>query len=290
MSRSRRPIRVGPAPSGGASRDLLFEIGVEELPAGYVPPALEQLERGAAAMLDELRLEHGAIRALGTPRRLALMVEAVAARQPDRSVEVVGPAVRAAFDPEGKPTRALLGFCQAKNVNLSDVRRVAAPKGEYVAATVHIAGVSAVAALPVPLAMLAGSLTFPKTMRWLADDTRFARPVRWLVALLGDEVFPVPAFGLHTGRHSYGHRFLAPGPDEIRSASAYVESLRAASVLVDHHERERRLVEDIEAKARKAGGRIVADPELVEINNFMVEWPTAYAGRFDAHYLDLRAR
>ena len=122
------------------SRDLLFEIGVEELPAGYIVPALEQLEAGAAAGLDELRLAHGPVRTSATPRRLALRVEAVADRQPDRDEVVQGPAARVAWDADGRPTKALLGFCQGRGVDPADVRRVETPKGEYVEATVHQAG------------------------------------------------------------------------------------------------------------------------------------------------------
>uniref|UniRef100_A0A832I2J2 Glycine--tRNA ligase beta subunit n=1 Tax=Eiseniibacteriota bacterium TaxID=2212470 RepID=A0A832I2J2_UNCEI len=269
------------------SRDLLFEIGVEELPAGYVPPALEQLERGAAAMLAELRLSHGAIRATGTPRRLVLLVADVAERQPDLDEEVTGPAVRAAFDAEGKPTRALLGFCQGRGVDPAAVRRVQTPKGEYVAVTVHRPGRPAAEVLAAPLAALAARLQFPKSMRWLDDDTRFARPVRWLVALYGDEVVPVRAFGLEAGRVSQGHRFLAPGPVEIASAREHFAALEARRVVVDHAERARRLAAQLDRLAAEAGGRIVADDELVEINTFMVEWPTAFTGRFDARYLDL---
>jgi glycyl-tRNA synthetase beta chain len=269
------------------SRDLLFEIGVEELPAGYVVAALEQLERGAAPMLAELRLAHGAIRATGTPRRLVLMVAGVAERQPDVDEEVTGPAVKAAFDAEGRPTRALLGFCQGRGVDASAVRRVQTPRGEYVAVTVHRAGRPAAEVLAVPLATLATRLQFPKSMRWLDDDTRFARPVRWLAALYGDEVIPVRAFGLEAGRVSQGHRFLAPGPVEIASAGAYLSALESRHVAADHVERGRRVREQLARLAAEAGGRVVEDDELAEINTFLGEWPTAFAGRFDRRYLDL---
>ena len=122
------------------SRDLLFEIGVEELPAGYIPPALEQLERGIAAGLDDARLAHGAVRTRATPRRLAVYVESREERQPDRDEEVMGPAARVAYDAEGRPTKALLGFCQGRGADVADVRRVETPKGEYVAVTVHQVG------------------------------------------------------------------------------------------------------------------------------------------------------
>ena len=279
--------RRAPARDDAASRDLLFEIGVEELPATYVPPALEQLERGARAMLEGLRLACGEIRALGTPRRLTLEVQGLSARQTDVSEEALGPAVKVAYDAAGAPTRALLGFCAGKGVDPAAVRRVATPKGEYVAVTVHHAGRPALDVLPGPLATLAQRLTFPKMMRWLEDDTRFARPVRWLVALFGDEIVPVRAFGLLAGRVSMGHRFLAPGAAEIERPGRYVAALEKRSVLADSRIRMVRLSEQIESAARAAGGRAALDPELVEIVNFMTEWPTAFAGRFDRRHLDL---
>jgi len=269
------------------SRDLLFEIGVEEMPAGYIPPACDQLGRGARAMLEELRLEFGELETFATPRRLALFVRGVAERQADASEEVQGPAARVAFDAEGKPTRALIGFCAGRGVDLSAVRRVTTPKGEYVAVTVHHPGKPAREVLAAPLGSLAQRLAFPRTMRWLSDETRFARPVRWLVALLGHDVIPVRAFSLEAGRHSQGHRFLAPGTVDVSAASHYLEALEHASVLADHRARRAWLITQIDHLARAAGGRVVEDPELLDINDFLVEWPTAYAGAFDARYLDL---
>ncbi len=269
------------------SRRLVFEIGVEELPAGYVPPALEQMAAAAGPMLDGLRLEHGAIRTLGTPRRLVLMIEDVADRQPDYDEEAVGPAARAAFDDAGQPTKALLGFCRGKGVDPGAVRRVETPKGEYVAVTVHHAGRPAAEVLAEPLAQMAQRLSFPKSMRWLDDDTRFARPVRWLVALLGEEVVPVRAFQLEAGRRSFGHRFLAPAAVKIAAADSYVETMDSVSVIVDPAARAAKLAEQIAGLAAAEGGRVVPDPELLEIDNFLVEWPTAFTGRFDAKYLDL---
>ncbi len=254
------------------SRELLFEIGVEELPAGYIPPALAQLEREARAGLGSLRLSFDTIRTWATPRRLALSITTVQEKQEDVTEEVTGPAVKAAFDGEGKPTKAL---------------RVQTPKGEYVAVTVPRPGRAAAEVLPEVLATLATRLQFPKAMRWREDETRFARPVRWLVALLGSDVLPVRAFGLTAGRTSQGHRFLHPGPVEIPEASRYLATLEAAGVRADPVARQAALAERIEALAREAGGRVVSDPELLEINAYLIEWPGAFLGRFDVGYLDL---
>jgi glycyl-tRNA synthetase len=202
------------------------------------PPALQQLERGARAGLAELRLASAAVETWATPRRLTVFVSELAARQTDVDEEAMGPAVRVAFDAEGKPTRALLGFCQGKGVDPSEVRRVETPKGEYVAVTLHRRGQPAAEVLPLLLARLATSLQFPKAMRWITgDETRFARPVRWLVALLGERVLPVRAFGLEAGRRSYGHRFLHGGTIDIRRPADYRKTLEAVKVIVDHHAR-----------------------------------------------------
>jgi glycyl-tRNA synthetase beta chain len=253
-----------------------------------VPPALEQLERGARQGLEELRLGLERVETFATPRRLALLVRGLAARQSSFEEEVLGPAARVAYDAQGAPTAALLGFCRSKGLEAAAVRRVETPRGEYVAATLRHAGRPALAVLPGWLSALATGLQFPKSMRWLThDETRFARPVRWLVALLGERVVPVTAFGLTAGRRSFGHRFLHGGPVEVRRASDYLRTLARASVVADHRARAEELSAQLEAEARRAGGRVVPDPELVEINNFMVERPTAFAGRFDPRHLEL---
>jgi glycyl-tRNA synthetase beta chain len=269
------------------TRDLLFEIGVEELPTPYIAPALAQLEREAAAGLTERRLGFERVTTLGTPRRLTLSVRGLAPRQTDVDEEAVGPSSKVAFDADGKPTKALLGFCQGKGADASQVRRVTTPKGEYVAVTVHHVGRPAIEVLPALLASVATRLQFPKSMRWLDDDTRFARPVRWLVALLGDEVVPVAAFGLTAGRQSQGHRFLRRGAVEIASAGAYRAALESAAVIADPGERRTRLARQIETLAAGEKGRCVDDPELLDINMDLVEWPTAFVGAFDPRYLDL---
>ena len=269
------------------ARDLLFEIGVEELPTSYIEPALVQLEREADAALKERRLGFEGLTMYGTPRRLSLYVRGVVDRQTNFDEEATGPATKAAYDAEGKPTRALLGFCQGKGVDVAAVRRVTTPKGEYVAVTVHHTGKPAAEVLTPLLATLATRLQFPKSMRWLDNDTRFARPVRWLVALLGDQVLPVEAFGVVAGADSMGHRFLARGPVRIGDAARYLGALDDVKVIADRERRAQRLSQQVEALARESGGQVVLDPELMSINADLVEWPTAFSGQFDPKYLDL---
>ncbi len=269
------------------TRDLLFEIGIEELPSTYILPALEQLERALRGGLQEARLAFDDVAVYGTPRRLAVLVTDIAERQLDHEEEAMGPAAKVAFDAEGKPTKALAGFCAGKGVDVATVRRVDTPKGEYVAVTVKHVGKPAAEVLPALLGAIAQKLQYPKTMRWDAGDYRSGRPVRWLAALLGDAVLPVQAFGLVAGRVTYGHRFLHPQTIDISSPRRYVETLQAAYVLADHRARRIAVLEQIQKVAAAQGGRVVEDDELVDINTFLVEWPTAFAGAFDPHYLDL---
>jgi len=277
------------------SRDLLFEIGVEEMPAAYVSSeggakgAARQLKNELWKSLATTRLRGGPSEAVtyATPRRLTVMLRGVPDREEDFDEVVQGPPAKAAFDAEGKPTRALLGFCQGKGVDVSQARRVATPKGEYVEVTVHRPGRAAKDVFVELLASIATRLTFPKTMRWLDDDTRFARPVRWMVALLDGEIVPVRAFGITAGRASFGHRFLAPASFDLAQATGYAEALTARGVDADPRAREQDIRAQLDRAAASAGGRVVADDELVEINNFLVERPTAFLGSFDAQYLDL---
>ena len=270
------------------SHELLFEVGVEELPAGYITPALEQLERGARDGLAERRLAFEHLAGHATPRRLTLHVRGLAARQTDHDEEAMGPAVKVAYDETGQPTRALLGFCQGRGVSPDAVRRVQTSKGEYVAVTVHHAGKPAIEVLPELLASISTRLQFPKSMRWLpGSDLRFARPVRWLLALLDDRVVPVRAFGLEAGNRTFGHRFLAREAVEVKSARHWLATLEKSHVMGNHRERRMALAEKVAHQAKSAGGRVVEDPALLDVNNFLVEWPTAIAGTFDPGYLDL---
>jgi glycyl-tRNA synthetase beta chain len=276
--------------------DFLLEIGVEELPASYIAPALAQLESELKESFGELRLPFSDCATFSTPRRLAVLVTDLLARQADYEEEAMGPPWSAAYDKDGQPTKALVGFCKGKGVELADVRKVETAKGAYVAVTMKRAGRTAAALLPETIAAIVPGLAFPKSMRWLEGanggasggaDARFARPVRWVVALLGDEVLELELFGLRAGRASRGHRFLHPGEVTIASPTGYVEALATARVVVDPRLREQVFLEQAEALAKSAGGRLVEDRELVEINNDLIERPQALLGRFDASYLDL---
>lgn len=267
--------------------DLLYEIGVEEIPASVVLPALAQLERLLTAALAEARLEHGQVHTWGTPRRLAIMVEDVALRQSDLEIEVKGPPAAAAFDADGNPTKAAEGFAQGRGLDVSDLQVRETDRGSYVFAQVTEPGLPAIEVLPGILKNATASLTFPKTMRWGDLDFRFARPIRWLLALLGTEVIPFELAGLRSDRFTWGHRFLSTGPVEISEPGQYLSALEAAFVIADHEQRAQMIADGARAAAEAEGGRVRLDPELLEEVNFMVEYPTALVGHFDSRYLEL---
>lgn len=269
--------------------DLLLEIGVEELPASFVEGALRALPELAKKRLTELRLAHASVHAYGTPRRLTLFVRGLAARQPDLEEEVTGPPVKAAFK-DGVPTKAAEAFASKVGCAVGDLRKVATPKGEYLAGTRRETGQAAAALLPAALAQIALAIPFRKSMRWGAGDVAFGRPIQWLVALLGDHVLELEIAGIKSHRASRGHRFLGGGEAQIPSASAYLDVLRAAHVLADPEERARVMRERLEAAAAAAGGELIEDDFLVHENLSLVEEPHVITGGYDDEFLELPER
>jgi glycyl-tRNA synthetase beta chain len=269
--------------------DLLLEIGVEELPASFVEAALRALPELARKRFAELRLAHAEIHAYGTPRRLAIVVEALAACQPDLEEELTGPPVKAAFK-DGAPTRAAEAFASKVGVAVSDLRRASTPKGEYLVGTRREAGQPATTLLPAALPQIALAIPFRKSMRWGAGEVSFGRPIQWIVALLGDAVLEVSIAGITSHRASRGHRFLAPSDVQIPSARAYLDVLRAAHVLADPKERAQVMRERLDAAARAAGGRLIEDEFLVHENLSLVEEPHVITGSYEDEFLDLPER
>ena len=190
--------------------DLLLEIGAEEIPAGFVPVALKQLTEELAKLLGEARLTHGEVKAVGTPRRLAVWAREVGARQADARTEALGPSVAAAFGPDGQPTQAALGFARSQGVEVAALERIETPKGLRLGLTRVEKGRKAEAVLPELLTRLVGGLKFRKAMRSRYDEVTFARPVRWLTALYGGKPVAVRFGEIKSGKASYGHRFVAP--------------------------------------------------------------------------------
>jgi glycyl-tRNA synthetase beta chain len=291
-------------------RELLLEIGCEELPAGWLPSLTEQLGQRLAQQLAALRLptdDH--VETYATPRRLTARVAKVAERQTDLEEQVSGPAVSAAFAADGSPTPAALGFARKHGVDVTALARVTTPKGEYLSVTRHERGRAAVDILPDVLGNTLRDLAFPKQMRWDAwiDDGKgeftFGRPIRWLLFLYGGRVVPFTirrAAAAHsagvseirTGALTYGHRFLSlsgrPGRSvKVRSFSDYRTRLGEHFVLLEHRERHDRLVRDLDAHARRLGGRVAPQPALMHEVADLVEYPSVVAGVFPPEFLGL---
>lgn len=263
--------------------DLLLEIGTEEIPARFMPGILAQLAAAAEAKFNALRIGYTKIRTLGTPRRMTLCVEGLEARQADVEKESKGPSLAIAFDADGNPTKAAMGFARGQKVDVKDLVK----RDGYVYAVAHEAGKETAALLPEVLPELIAGLSFPKNMRWADLDLKFVRPIRWLVALLGDAVVPFTFAGVTAGRVSRGHRFLSGGEIEIGCAADYEKTLADAFVLVDPAERERRIRAQIEALAKERGGVAEISEDLLEEVVYLVEYPTALCGRFEEKYLAL---
>lgn len=267
-------------------RDLLLEIGAEEIPAGYIQPALEELVSSLERVLVESRLAFESITPYATPRRMAAIVRGIADVQEDLEREVLGPPAKIAFDKDGAPTRAAIGFAGSQGVGVDRLETRETDKGAYLFARVVESGRAAAAVLGDVLPGVIGSLSFPKTMRW-GPEERFARPIRWIVAMLGDEVVPVEYAGVRAGSVTYGHRTWSPGPHALSGAADYVEVLREHHVLADVEERRARIEAQARERARESGGRAVEDRELLDEVTFLVECPSVFLGRFDGRFLDL---
>lgn len=268
------------------SKELLFEIGAEEIPASYVPPAVEQLRVAVIEGLAEARLAHGEVRTFMTPRRLAIAVADVADMQEDLEREVTGPPAKVAFDDEGVPTKAGLGFAKSQGVAVEDLEVRDTGKGEYVHVRVVDKGRPSSEVLPEILGAAAASLSFPKTMRW-GPEQRFARPVRWLVALLGGDVLDMAFAGVKAGDETRGHRNWSPGPHKVRDIADYLAVLEKNYVLADPAARRVRILEETQRVAGECGGRLVVNESLLDEVTYLVEFPTVFAGRFAARFLEL---
>ena len=265
---------------------FVLEIGTEELPAGDVSSALDQLTAAFPAFLKEHRLETDeAPDLLGTPRRLAL-IAAVAASQPDEEVEVKGPPMKAAYDADGRPTKAAEGFAKWQGVSASDLRPYSADD-RYVGVKKTIVGRPAIEVLSEQLASLIAGLKFGKTMRWNASGAAFSRPIRWLVALLGDQVIPFEYAGVQSDRVTRGPRSAGSPDIEVRSADEYRHALQQANIIPELEARRSAIVEEVSAVAARIGGSIPDDPNLLEEVTNLVEQPTALLGSFDEKYLAL---
>lgn len=266
-------------------KDLLLEIGTEEIPAHAMPNLLREMKRLAGEMLTEHRISYDEIRTLGTPRRMALIVTGAAERQADVNTETRGPAISIAFDADGNPTKAGAGFARGQHVAPEALIR----RDGYVYAAVHETGAPTAEILKELLPALIRAIPLPNSMRWGDLDFRFIRPIRWIVALYGTDVVPFTLAEVTSGNRSRGHRTLAPEDFAIPAAADYEKACEAAYIIVDPVRRRVMISEQIAAAAKACGGTAEITPDLLEEVLYLVEYPTALSGSFEEKYLALPA-
>lgn len=267
------------------AKDLLLEIGLEEMPAHVVTPSMKQLEEKTIKFLDDNRLTYDTVEAFSTPRRLAIKVTNLPERQEDTQEEVKGPAKKIAQDAEGNWSKAAQGFVRGQGLTTDAITFRELKGVEYVYVTKYIHGQETKDVL-VGLADVIKSLTFPVTMHWADYDFEYIRPIHWIVALLDDEIIPFSILDVTTGRASRGHRFL--GEDvTFAHAKEYEEKLMEQFVVAAPAKRQAMIVEQANALAAKNHWVIDLDPDLLEEVNNLVEYPTVFAGDFEEKYLSV---
>ena len=269
------------------SHELLFEIGTEEIPAGFLIPALENLKNLFSARLDALGLSFREIQGAATPRRLAVSVTGLADRQPDRQEQILGPPKKAAVDANNRFTKAAEGFARSKGATVEDLQVITTPKGEYVMLVQHQRGEETEKLLARLLPELITEIPFPKAMRWGANHMYFARPIQWLLTVYGGKVIPWQLENLASGGTTRGHRFMAPEPTEVNHFADYLETLRHRHVLADPAERREAVLAEINRAAGQVGGAVLPDEELVTTVTHLVEEPHAICGTFAERFLAL---
>ena len=265
------------------AKDLLFEIGAEEIPAGFMPNILGQLKQLAETKLNDAHLPFESIETYGTPRRLALIVKGIADASAEISERHKGPSASIAYDADGNATKAAIGFARGKGLDVADL----VVEDGYIYAETKTAGVPAKDIVTEMLPQLITGLNFPKSMHWGDLDAKFVRPVRWLVALLDEEVIPVEFATVQSGNVSRGHRFLGADEITIKNAVSYVDTLKENFVMVDQDARRELISKQLHDIAASKNASIVWDDDLLEEINYLVEWPTALCGGFEESYLAL---
>lgn len=268
-------------------RAVLIEIGVEEVPARFLPGALEQLREKAGEALRQERIAFKEIRTYATPRRLAMVAEGIPPMQEDRVSEVFGPPKQAAFTPEGRPTKAAMGFAASQGVRPEELIIRTRDKGEYVAAVVKEQGLPVGEMLPTVLRKIVLSLNFPKSMRWGSGTLRFVRPIHWILALYGEDTVGFDIDGLRSGNTSRGHRFLSPGEFRIKDIKEYQRTLELHSVVVDQERRKEMIEKQAAEAASSVGGFPEEDSELLSTVVYLTEYPVVVLGEFPPEYLEL---
>lgn len=269
------------------SNYLLFEIGVEELPARFVSSTLDQIKNNLTKLFDEKRISFDNIQILGTPRRLTFVVDGISEKQSDLEEEVKGPAKKIALDADGNFTKPALGFMKSKGLKEEDVVFKIVGKDEYIFGTIRQAGKETSEVLKEVLPQAVKMVVFPKAMRWGGKNMRFARPIRWMVTLLNDNIVEIDLEGIKSSNITKGHRFLGKSEFEVNSLQDYFAKLEENYVILDQEKRKELIKNQCIEVAKSLGGEIEFDEGLLEEVTHLVEYPTAFYGEFDESYAKL---
>jgi glycyl-tRNA synthetase beta chain len=268
--------------------ELLLEIGTEEIPSDYLENGLKELKRLAESRLGDERIVVGeGLEVHGTPRRLVLIGRAVADKQESMVQEVIGPPRRAAFDGEGHPTKAAIGFADKQGVSVDEFKFVETPRGEYVSVKKKIPGRPTIHVLSEIIPSLVKSVPWPKSMRWGDGEFSFVRPIHWVLALLDGQVIPFEVGGVRSGNISRGHRFMGPKTLEINGLEDYLGKMKKGFVIIDLKERKKQVESSVVRAAATVSGTPTMDPQLLSTVTNLVEFPSAVCGGFDRAFLNL---
>ncbi len=268
--------------------ELLLEIGTEEIPSDYLEDGLRALKRLVESQLRDERIVVGEdLEVYGTPRRLILIGRAIADKQEDMVQEVTGPPKSAAFDKEGHPTKAAVGFAEKQGVPMDAFKFVETPRGKYISIKKRITGRPTIQVLSEVIPSLVKSLPWPKSMRWGDVGFSFVRPIHWFLALLGSQVIPFEIGGVRSGNTSRGHRFMGSKTLEINGLEDYLRKMKETSVIIDVKERKKEVIDSVVRAAETVSGTPTMDPELLSTVTNLVEFPSAVCGGFDRTFLNL---
>lgn len=269
------------------SPELFIEIGVEEIPSNVMAATLQRLKELAAERLKARAIPSGPPQSYGTPRRLILHIPGVAGRQETKTETITGPAKKVAFDSQGNPTPAAVGFAKSQGVAVSDLTVRQTEKGEYLSVEKRLEGQATFPLLEKMIPEMIGGLSFPRSMRWNAEGVSFVRPIRWIVALYDGKVVPFSFAGVQSGNASTGHRIMAPEPFQVKDFASYQTEMRERFVLIDPNGRYQKIRAEMQALADGKKGKIEEDESLVWQAAFMVEYPKAICGSFDRPFLEV---
>ncbi len=267
--------------------EFFIEIGSEEIPSGYVEPALRYMKKELSSFFSKNRIDAEVPKTMGTPRRMIVSIKGVMEMQEDSVDEFLGPGVSLAYDDRGQPTKAAIGFARGKGVNVADLTRKQTPKGEVICAKVELKGRSTPSLLNEYLPQLINEIPFQKKMRWENKTRPFARPLHWVAALFDGKALEFEFDGIVSGMVSRGHRFLNPKKFKIKSLESYLDECKKHSLIVDPEIRKKSILEQVQQLAKQAGGCIKEDEDLVNLANYLVEYPVAIKGDFDSRFLEL---